>query len=39
MDEITGDAIEWDYGPPPEPEVEESEEAAESEGTPGEGKA
>ncbi len=24
MDEITTDAIEWDYGPAPEPAVEES---------------
>ena len=33
MDEITTDAIEWDYGPPPEPEVEEGEDGAESEET------
>lgn len=29
MEEITSDSVEWDYGPPPEPEIEE--EAAEAE--------
>ena len=29
MEEIASDSVEWDYGPPPEPEVEE--EAAEPE--------
>ena len=29
MDEISSDAVEWDYGPPPEPEIAETEESEE----------
>ena len=37
MKEILTDAVEWDYGPPPEPEVEQDAVEAEAEEATGEG--
>ena len=39
MDEITSDEVEWDYGPAPEPDLDEAVDEAESEESADDAKA